>query len=155
MDALEVTWKLMAKSKAQLARAAEYKVGFDFLKEDILPKLEEFLHLKQILDPETFTEGLGTSAGLLRLSQVVGELKSQSIDSASAARIMYAAVNAELLEGQARDAVLNSKIDQIQSRMGVTPEDVNTHWSSPTLWGTVSKMASFLEPSMREQGLVK
>jgi hypothetical protein len=157
-DAPEITLKLMAKSEAHLKRAAEYKTpskapgGSDFLEEEILPELEEFVYVKRISDPETFAEELGTSVGLLRLSQVVGELESQSIDSASAARIMLAAVNAELLENQATDAVLNSKIDQTQSRMGAAPADVNARWSSPTLWGTVSEMASFLDTLDEGQG---
>jgi hypothetical protein len=75
----------MAKSEAHLERAAEYKTaskapgGFDFLEEEILPELEEFDYVKQISDPETFAEDLGTSAGLLRLSQVVGELSQSTV----------------------------------------------------------------------------
>jgi hypothetical protein len=120
-DASEVTPKLIAKSEAHLERAAEYKTpskapgGFDFIEEEILPELEEFVYVKRISDPEAFAEELGTAAGLLRLSQVVGELESQSIDSASAAKLMHAAVNAELLETRATDAVLNSKIDQTRA----------------------------------------
>jgi hypothetical protein len=110
-----------------------------------LPKLEEFVYVKRISDPEAFAEELGTSSGLLRLSQVFGELESQSIDSASAAKITHAAVHAELLENRATDAVLNSKIDQTQSRMGAVPVDVNARWSSHALWGMVSEMASFLD----------
>jgi hypothetical protein len=34
--------------------------GFDFLEEEILPELEEFVYVKQISDPETFAEELGT-----------------------------------------------------------------------------------------------
>jgi hypothetical protein len=42
-------------------------------------------------------------------------------------------------------SLLNLKIDQARSKMGVGPEESSSKWSSPTLWGTVSEMASFLD----------
>lgn len=41
--------------------------------------------------------------------------------------------------------LLNTKIDQTQSRLGSASEALDLRWNSPALWGIVSEMASFLD----------
>jgi hypothetical protein len=154
IDSAKVTKeRMMAKSKAHGERAAEYRTpskapgGFDFHDQTIQPELEEFVYVvKRVSDPEVFASSLATSPGLLRLSQVVGELESQSIDGATAIRtLLHEVVSLELLDGWATVELLNTKIDQTQSRLGSASEEMNPRWNSPTLWGMVSEMTSFLD----------
>jgi hypothetical protein len=148
IDSGDVTKELMAKSKACRERAVEYKTpykGPGGNNETVLPELEEFVYIKRITDPEVFAASLPSSAALLRLSQVIGELESQSINGAAAVRTLHNAVSLELLEGRETAGLLNSKIDQTQSRLGTASADLNLNWNSPTLWGVVKEMASFLD----------
>ena len=103
------------------------------------------MYSKRITDPEAFAKDLGTESGLIELTRVVAELESQSINAALELRMMHEAIEMELLENLTTGGLMNSKIDQTVSRMGVAPEDSNSRWSASTLWGTVSEMASFLE----------
>jgi hypothetical protein len=106
----------------------------------ILPKLEESVYLKHILDPETFAIGFQSLSGLLLISQIVGELKTQSIDSASMIRTMHEVVGIELMESHIMAGlVLNSKIDQTWSMLGVMPKKINSRGSYHTLWGSLSE----------------
>jgi hypothetical protein len=159
IDSMDVTSEVMKKSEAHLERAAaEYKTpskapgGFDHNDPEILPEMEEFAYSKQITDPEAFAEDLQYPTGLLELTRVVGELETQSIDAALELRTMHEAIELELLDNRTTASLF---FDQAKSEMGAAPEESSSRWSSPTLWGTVSEMAGFLETLAEGEGKSK
>jgi hypothetical protein len=105
IDSMDVTSELMQKSEDHLERAVEYKTpskapgGFDYNEQEILPALEEFAYSsKRITDPEVFAEDLQYATGWIKLTPVVGELESQSIDGALEIKAMHEAVKSELMD---------------------------------------------------------